>query len=306
MKLLKKFLCPLLSAIMMTAAAALPAFAENDISVTLDGRKLSFDVPPQIINERTMVPLRAIFEALGADVNWDQASQTVTSSKDNITIRLTIDSNTMYVNGNTVLLDTPACVVNERTLVPVRAISEAFNTTVDWNNGTRTVIISSKSSASQANPFEYSTPESRSAFEKLKNKIISDGEYSSKYNSYTLLIDGGTINTLISYKPEDEVILMSSFYSSKEISTDVMLAIYKDEVPGLLMTVEGSTVTREFYGMFPASTHKLTEMKSNLYSGEKDSAMDIINLALELYDTYIQSLNLGITLKDFGVLYDKI
>lgn len=306
MKLLKKFLCPLLSAIMMTAAAALPAFAENDISVTLDGRKLSFDVPPQIINERTMVPLRAIFEALGADVNWDQASQTVTSSKDNITIRLTIDSNTMYVNGNTVLLDTPACVVNERTLVPVRAISEAFNTTVDWDNGTRTVIISSKSSASQANPFEYSTPTSLTAFEKLKNKIVSDGEYSSKYNSYTLLIDGGTISTLISYKPENEVILMSSFYSSKEISTDVMLAIYKNEIPGLLMTVEGSTITREFYGMFPASTHKLTEMKSNLYSGEKDSAMDIINLALELYDTYIQSLNLGITLKDFGVLYDKI
>lgn len=306
MKLLKKFLCTLLSAAMITAAAASPSFAADDISVTLDGRKLSFDVPPQIINERTMVPLRAIFEALGADVDWNQATQTVTSSKDDITIRLTIDSNIMYVNGNTVVLDTPACVVNERTLVPVRAISEAFNTTVDWDNDTRTVIISSQPSNSQTNPFEYSTPETRSAFEKLKNKIVSDGEYSSKYNSYTILIDGGAINTMISYKPEDEVILMSSFYISKEISTDVMLAIYKNEIPGLLMTVEGSTVTREFYGMFPASTHKLTEMKSSLYSFEEDSAMDIINLALELYDTYIQSLNLGITLKDFGVLYDKV
>lgn len=96
MKLLKKFLCTLLSAAMMTAAAASPSFAADDISITLDGRNLSFDVPPQIINERTMVPLRAIFEALGADVDWDQATQTVTSSKDDITIRLTEIKSSLY------------------------------------------------------------------------------------------------------------------------------------------------------------------------------------------------------------------
>lgn len=302
MKLLKKFLCPLLSAIMMTAAAALPAFAEDYISVTLDGQKLSFDVPPQIINERTMVPLRAIFEALGTDVDWDQSTQTVTSSKDNITIRLTIDSNTMYVNGNTVLLDTPACVVNERTLVPVRAISEAFNTTVDWDNGTRTVIISSQPSNSQTNPFEQSKPISQSAFEKLKNKIISDGEYSGKYNSHTIFISENSIDILISYSPDDEVITMTSFYSSQEMSADIMLAIYKNEVPGLLMTVESSLGKKDFYGMFPSSTHRLTEMKSSLYQAEKDSAIGVINSALKLYDTFIQDFNLGITLKDFGVL----
>ena len=100
-------------------------------------------MPPQIINDRTMVPLRAIFEALGASVEWNQETKTVTSTKGDTTIKLTIDSNTMYVNDNAVTLDSPACVVNDRTLVPVRAISEAYKTKVDWNGDTRTVTISS-------------------------------------------------------------------------------------------------------------------------------------------------------------------
>lgn len=75
-----------------------------------------------------MVPLRAIFEALGATVDWNDATQTVTSTKGNTTISLTINNPTMYVNGTSVALDSPACLVGARTLVPVRAISEAFGT----------------------------------------------------------------------------------------------------------------------------------------------------------------------------------
>lgn len=96
MKLLKKILCGILSATMLITSAAIPAMADEDIKVTLDGKALSFDVPPQIINDRTMVPLRAIFEALGASVDWNQATKTVTSTKGDTTIKLTIDSNTMY------------------------------------------------------------------------------------------------------------------------------------------------------------------------------------------------------------------
>ena len=141
MKLFKKILCGILSVTMLITSAAIPVMAENDIKVMLDGNALSFDVPPQIINDRTMVPLRAIFEALGASVDWNQETRTVTSTKGDTTIKLTINSNTMYVNNNAVTLDTPACVVNDRTLVPVRAISEAYKTTVDWNGDTKTVSI---------------------------------------------------------------------------------------------------------------------------------------------------------------------
>lgn len=158
MKLLKKILCGILSATMLITSAAIPVMAENDIQVKLDGKTLSFDVPPQIINDRTMVPLRAIFEALGASVEWNQETKTVTSTKGDTTIKLTIDSNTMYVNDNTVTLDSPACVVNDRTLVPVRAISEAYKTKVDWNGDTRTVVISSSDNNTNNITSNSSTP----------------------------------------------------------------------------------------------------------------------------------------------------
>jgi hypothetical protein len=116
---------------------------DKGISVYIDNEPVTFDVPPQIINDRTMVPLRAIFEVLGASVDWNQETKTVTSTKGDTTVKLTIDSNIMYVNGNAVTLDTPACVIDDRTLVPVRAISESYNAKVDWDGDTKTVNITS-------------------------------------------------------------------------------------------------------------------------------------------------------------------
>lgn len=134
----------LLLALSLLLSSAYTVMANDDIKVTIDGRQIAFDVPPQLINDRTMVPLRAIFENLGATVNWDADTQTVTSTKENITINLTIDNPIMYVNGKAVTLDSPGCLVDGRTLVPVRAISEAFGTTVDWNADDRTVSVITK------------------------------------------------------------------------------------------------------------------------------------------------------------------
>lgn len=73
--------------------------AADDITVILDGNKLEFDVPPQIIDGRTMVPIRAIFEALGAEVTWDDATKTVTATIDDYVVKCTIDSKVMTVCG---------------------------------------------------------------------------------------------------------------------------------------------------------------------------------------------------------------
>lgn len=144
MKLFKKILCGIISATLLLTITAMPTMAKNDVSVVLDGEKLSFDVPPQIINDRTMVPLRAIFEALGASVKWNQSTQTVTSKKGSVTIELTINSKIMYVNNTRVTLDSPACIIDDRTLVPMRAISEAYGIEVEWNSHTRTVAMYSQ------------------------------------------------------------------------------------------------------------------------------------------------------------------
>lgn len=113
------------------------------ISVNVNNKAVEFDVAPQLVNGRTLVPLRAIFEALGASVDWDQKTQTITSTKNDITIKMTLDRNIMYVNDKEIALDVPAAMVNYRTLVPARAVSEAYNANVEWDKVSKTVKIMS-------------------------------------------------------------------------------------------------------------------------------------------------------------------
>jgi alpha-tubulin suppressor-like RCC1 family protein len=113
----------------------------NTIKVDLDGKELAFDQPPVLIDNRTMVPLRKIFEALGASINWDQSTSTVTATKGQIVVKLTIGSNVAYVNDKEVTLDSAAVVVNARTLVPVRFIGSSFGAKVTWDDITKSVVI---------------------------------------------------------------------------------------------------------------------------------------------------------------------
>jgi len=111
------------------------------ITVRVNGKNVAFDQTPIIEDGRTLVPLRAIFESLGADVNWNNETRTVTASKGSIKISLQIGSSQMDVNGTAKTLDVPAKIIGGRTLVPVRAISEAFECAVNWDGKTKTVII---------------------------------------------------------------------------------------------------------------------------------------------------------------------
>lgn len=113
----------------------------GDIRVFLDGQQLSFDQPPVIVGGSTLVPMRAIFEALGATVNWDAASQMVTATKGDTTIKLIIGMQTAQVNGHETALSQPAQLMGGRTMVPLRFVAEALNAEVKWDGGTRSVII---------------------------------------------------------------------------------------------------------------------------------------------------------------------
>ena len=134
-------LCSLLAKSIWWIMPPTYVFAQISISVTVDGALLSFDVPPTIRNGRTLVPMRAIFERLGATVDWNAASRTITARTSDQTIQLTIGSTTAIVNGSRVNLDVAAEIMNDRTLVPVRFISESLGAHVDWRADTRTVVI---------------------------------------------------------------------------------------------------------------------------------------------------------------------
>ena len=118
--------------------------------VMLNGQQLSFDVPPTIESGRTLVPLRTIFEAMGAAVNWNASSSTVTATKGSSTIILPVGSRTATVNGKNVTLDVPAKIINSRTLVPLRFVSESLGAQVDWNNTERLVTITAQANSGKA------------------------------------------------------------------------------------------------------------------------------------------------------------
>ena len=96
---------------------------KRDIKVQLNGEALRFDVPPTIVNGRTLVPLRGIFEAMDAEIQWDDANKTVTAQKGRTTIVLQIGSNLSMVNGKQIEMDVPGTIVDGRTLVPARFIA---------------------------------------------------------------------------------------------------------------------------------------------------------------------------------------
>ena len=110
---------------LFTAVMSFQIFASTDvITVFVDGEQINFDVlDPVTENDRTLVPMRAIFEALGATVTWDETTQTARAVKDVNTIKITIDSNIMYKNEESIILDVPARMIEDRTLVPIRAVS---------------------------------------------------------------------------------------------------------------------------------------------------------------------------------------
>jgi competence protein ComEC len=116
-------------------------------SVVLDGAPLVFkDAAPTIDNGRTLVPLRAIFEALGASVQWDPDTQTVTANKGSITVNLVIGGQALK-NGQAVPLDVPAKIVDGRTMVPLRFVSEALGCQVAWDGNTQTISITTTSTS---------------------------------------------------------------------------------------------------------------------------------------------------------------
>ena len=105
---------------------------QTGISVYLNGKKLAFDVQPQIINGRTMVPMRKIFEELGTVVGWNNNTRTAVAVRKGDVVRIGIGGQYMTCNGEQKMLDSPAVVISGRTLVPVRAIAESLNCDVEW------------------------------------------------------------------------------------------------------------------------------------------------------------------------------
>lgn len=133
----------IIAASMCTMSATLAA--DNEPSVFIDGEQMIFDVNPFIENDRTLVPMRAIFEAVGANVQWDAENRTVHAVRvegERVSgISLQIDSTDAFVNSEKMVLDVPAKIKDDRTFVPLRFVIEALGEKVEWDGEEYAVII---------------------------------------------------------------------------------------------------------------------------------------------------------------------
>ena len=110
----------------------------NGVSTEIDAGR---GTAPVIVNDRTLVPIRAIIEAFGGSVSWDDSTKTVTLTINDDKIKLVINSKTAYLNNRAHTLDVSPAIINERTMLPIRFIAEGFNLGVAWEGDTKTVYI---------------------------------------------------------------------------------------------------------------------------------------------------------------------
>lgn len=117
----------------------------NDILVYVDGQAVEFDQKPVIQNSRTLVPFRKIFEALGAEVDWNNDTQQVRAKRDDIEISFIIGEKVLLINQkDTIIMEVEPQIINSRSMVPLRAVSEALGVEVNWDDAERIITINTK------------------------------------------------------------------------------------------------------------------------------------------------------------------
>lgn len=200
-------------------------FAVRDIKVLINGEQQNFSPSPIIENNRTLVPMRAFFEALGAEIQWDNATKTVIGKRGDIRVELTINQSTARVNDKAVILAQPGKIINNSTFVPLRFIGEALGDVVTWNPQESTIKITSDKITQ--------------SFE-LKVHFIDVGQADSIYiqgpDHYDILIDAGNNADgadVVSYLNEQGV---------DDIEIMVATHVHEDHIGGLDDVLNAFTV----------------------------------------------------------------
>lgn len=220
--------------------------------VTLDGNPLYFSTPPVVDSGTSLVPLRALFEAMGATVTWDQATQTATAVKGNTTVVLKIGSTTPTINGQVQTLQVPAKIINGSTMAPLRFVGEAFGSSVGWDQGSQTITILSKPTSG--------TPPPSTDTSQVKIHFIDVGQADCVYiqlpNHNDILIDGGNVAdgpTIVNYlkaQGVDDIELMIATHPHEDHIgglPDVLNAFKVEEILD-----SGGTATTKIYKTYSA------------------------------------------------------
>lgn len=251
MKLKKIFFAAAACASIVCATAV---HAEEDIvTVWVDNEEVKFDQNPVIIENRTLVPLRAVFEKAGATVEWDQETLTAKISRDGYDVEITFGSNVMHKNGEEIEIDVPAAMVNNRLLIPVRAISEAMDYSVTWDGFHSMVLV-----ATDGKPYRaYSSR--KQGFKTLEDAALFYTTENVSKNDIDLDNDG-KLDTIEFAKSDDLSYLTGSVlkingvdYTANigDLLNTYSLAVVdldkNDNLKEIVVTENGNVLTSYFY-----------------------------------------------------------
>ena len=206
----KKALCLLMSTGMLFSGVTVAYGEESNISLQINGSEISAEVPPTIMEGRTMVPVRAIFEAVGANIDFDAETKTITAKKGDTTVNMTIGANAVTVNNKEVQLDAPAVIVNGRTLAPARFVAETFGYTVQWDAENKIVKINGEESSTETTT-ETTTVTTTETTTETTTKATATSSSKKYYDEYSDVLDYGVY---IGANFEDKTIVdLDDFYS---------------------------------------------------------------------------------------------
>ena len=239
-----------LLAMALFAAAVSPAFALGQkINVEYNSRAISFpDQEPILQNNRTLVPIRPIAESLGFDVEWNPELRTVLIRKGNDQVRLVISQKIARKNAETITLDAPAQIINNRTMVPLRFIAEALNYQVDWDQNRQTVLITDVAAADKvARPVEQSAAEPQTQPQEKNGQTAEQVE----------LVDPDSIIA------RNFNLMGLGIYSIKgKIDPDAELTVKLDDYTYEVEVKEDGTFLFELLDAFFVSDYELTAVKN--------------------------------------------
>ncbi|MBR6523137.1 MAG: copper amine oxidase N-terminal domain-containing protein [Clostridia bacterium] len=261
---MKKILSVLFITVILFLTMMFSVSANNgEISVYLDAAKIEFDVKPQIINGRTMVPIRAIFEKMGAVVEWDGNTGSAVCTKGDTVVKMTVNSMDMYINNQLTKMDISPVVIDGRTLAPARYVAEAFGADVQWSQKNNSVVICSKDVYAYA---DY--PDIPDLGRCFNIPVVDEGE-SNGYKVISYNFTDLENEEYYSYLYDNSALILGAY--SEEIikrNGDTYYFEYtkkgESESRYYVVTVHKEDGTMDFYVMIPSET--VVESKVTLYA----------------------------------------
>lgn len=233
------------------------AYAAKEVKIEIDGKAMvPKDMPAVIIDGRTMLPMRQIAQELGCEVNWNEAAKQIYVMRGSDIIVFTVDSKTGYENGKEFTMDVPASIVNDRTMLPVRALADALHLNIKWDDPNRIVSIQSGDTVVKDEP---KAPESGQTTAGTLTGIQTPSAKDAD-QTFTIQADGPMGRYEKTFVDDQKIVL--DFYGAKSSLPGEITKTNSDIVTGIRTATHennGDSFTRVVFDLSGKKKYEVTQ-----------------------------------------------